>query len=118
MDDLGQFEASRVIIGESHLGSSVGPEKYPVVFGRAYSTNEIAESLEGEIVDAMPAIRETPYSDLSLSGIEQGSANDKSSLGSGSAADSSRVLDLKDENFQNLVGSAEQFCRKVCVGAC
>ena len=109
MEDLAQFAASRVIIGESQLANSTGPERYPVVYGRAFSTEENVQSVEGEIMDVSVETRQATPGDHSLSSVGQlsvlseNAGNDNSASGSGSAADSSHVLDLREENFQNLV---------------
>jgi hypothetical protein len=50
-DDYLQYEASRVIIGESDLLSpAIASERFPVVYGQAFSTTH--ESHEGEILNA------------------------------------------------------------------
>lgn len=60
-EDLIQYEASRIIIGEEDLPSMSTNERYPVVFGRAFTTGEIAQSQEGEIVDGLTSdLHHTP----------------------------------------------------------
>lgn len=129
IDDYSQFEASRVIIGQSDLlSSATAQERFPIVYGQAFSTTH--ESQEGEILnasssaDSLSAIARlqrdeskesnrfrdslTPLREVETSMAMHRSQDVSGSGGSGSASrsisnGSARILDLNEESFTNLV---------------
>lgn len=129
VDDYSQYEASRVIIGQSDLLSSAAAaqERFPVVYGQAFSTTH--ESHEGEILNASNSADDlsgiavqregsresgasrdslTPLREVETSMAMQRSHDTSGSGGSGSASrsisnSSARILDLNEESFTNLV---------------
>lgn len=132
VDDFSQFEASRVIIGQSDLlSSATAQERFPVVYGQAFSTTH--ESQEGEILNASSSAdslsamarqqreesRElnnyrdslTPLREVETSMAMHRGQDTSGSGGSGSASrsisnGSARILDLNEESFTNLVSIA------------
>lgn len=124
VDDYSQFEASRVIIGQSDLlSSATAQERFPIVYGQAFSTTH--ESHEGEILNASASADDlsglqrhysresevsrdslTPLRDVET--VQQMRQDTSGSGGSGSATrsisnGSARILDLNEESFTNLV---------------
>lgn len=133
VEDYSQFEASRVIIGQSDLlSSAAAQERFPIVYGQAFSTTH--ESHEGEILSASTSHDElyagerlqretsrqsgvsrdslTPLRDVESSMTMQRRQDNSGSAGSENASasrsisnGSARILDLNEESFTNLVSN-------------